>query len=442
MQISDISPDSKCLLCGDTVVTFTSSYLNTKDHIYLKWAQSYSKSMCDLLHLDFSYHIHFQNADYCKHCLQIVREIDFTLKTLNSLQIRLSNSQREVQSLLQENYEKCKRKGVISNSTNNSENSDTYTSCATYTGSYDYENVIQRICTAILPLVKDDGLDFAKEYAPIGIGCVKRVHVHEKPAPASVKARRNYLGKIGCEMFGLKSESTIFNSTSNKSSTKAKSICKERNQKGDEIRLKSKSHGITVNKKRNRSTKVRDIASEQAKGPADKSEVSISVKPTPTRIKLHCTFEHCSFTCSTEPDLKAHVHGFHEGDTNPYHCHLCPLKYTNNSNLKYHIRQHHTPRDPAESFLSCSYCGKKFKTMEEKEVTGLRRHENLHSTAPLFSCVIPRCKTRQFSSSVDLKTHVALKHEDTVPVSKCLECNLVKCFDNGQSSRSFPFYTF
>ena len=164
------------------------------------------------------------------------------------------------------------------------------------------------------------------------------------------------------------------------------------------------------------------------------------VKP---RGKLRCVFPNCTVINKKLECLQAHIRKDHEGDSTPYHCTQCPLKFKNNVKLVTHLRTHGASvSKPLQRQLcvevcvtksslishlennhmalklkpKCSTCGKTFDDDEQ-----VQTHEDLHAlrlNAVPFSCVL--CSIN-FVSSIELREHVLNEHEEGL--SKCSECN-------------------
>jgi len=72
--------------------------------VFLAWTESCAESLRKLFHLDESFQELLESAVYCDSCLSLIRDIHFVVKSIDSLQRRLSTSRGKVESLLKANY--------------------------------------------------------------------------------------------------------------------------------------------------------------------------------------------------------------------------------------------------------------------------------------------------------------------------------------------------
>jgi len=90
---------SNCLICRAGV----ENYQHTGFHI--PWIEDVTMSLCEVLPLDRYLQPVLETAVYCDSCLFTIRDIDFTQKSLSSLQRRLDDSRARIVSLIENNVE-------------------------------------------------------------------------------------------------------------------------------------------------------------------------------------------------------------------------------------------------------------------------------------------------------------------------------------------------
>lgn len=115
--------------------------------------------------------------------------------------------------------------------------------------------------------------------------------------------------------------------------------------------------------------------------------------PVYVRSGLH-SCPQCTYVTEDMTKMTAHRHK-HTGE--PFQCHLCPAAFSQNGNLKRHIRTH-----TGERPFSCIHCSASFS--EKRTLTD---HLRIHTGERPFSC--GHCN-KSFSRKCTLNDHVYRRH--------------------------------
>lgn len=105
-----IFEDDPCILCGKPV----DGCNKASSPLLLAWNASCGRSLCELFELDETLSSYFVSCSYCDSCQILIRNIDFSQKTLKKLKGMLSSYRHSYESLLKKNYRtlaKCEKFG-------------------------------------------------------------------------------------------------------------------------------------------------------------------------------------------------------------------------------------------------------------------------------------------------------------------------------------------
>ncbi len=129
-----------------------------------------------------------------------------------------------------------------------------------------------------------------------------------------------------------------------------------------------------------------------------------------SNLKTHIRFIHTKerpYTCDMCPksftqnsNLKNHIRHIHTKEK-PYTCDMCPKSFTQNSNLKSHIRHIHTKEKP----YACNICSNSFC-----DAGSLIRHRKMHTEQMPYSCAIcPKKFNAQSNYVKHIQSHPPIK---------------------------------
>jgi uncharacterized Zn-finger protein len=135
----------------------------------------------------------------------------------------------------------------------------------------------------------------------------------------------------------------------------------------------------------------------------------------------HCG---CGKVFTTKGYLSQHKKIAHDKETNQKVCDHCGKVLINSSELKVHIRIHHT--EGGKGNFMCNECGKRFDL-----VGALNVHARIH-LGILYPCDYPNCD-KKYKRPDHLRTHVKYFHLGIKP----FECPYESCGKNFPNNQSF-----
>ena len=97
--------ESHCLMCRRPVRSvsphFSKKYFNSK--VLADWTGNCVNSLCQVLELDHTVQSSIQNSSFCPTCHQMIRDIDFFVRTVEKFQKSLSKLKSTAEKLLFDN---------------------------------------------------------------------------------------------------------------------------------------------------------------------------------------------------------------------------------------------------------------------------------------------------------------------------------------------------
>ena len=402
--MSSTENPGKCFLCRKRInETSNSQKASSKiSSIYSRWSNSCAKSLCQLFNLDVNL---FQNifveAAYCSPCHQVIRDIDYTLKSLNRLQKRLTRSRNTVESFLRETYEKIQAiengiKQEVLDPLDDLDVNSSYSimikllfdSTFTATSARNFKGVRKSTPPVILKVssvqrkksmkhklpLKDDG-DLGDYEKLTRNSRLKRSTATEptyqfgdesdSELPEPVEAYdSDFIPKVETILGGVDNDAAV------------KNVKEERDSSSTDSESGSDWEEINARKptKKNSSSRgkptFRVISRAETKSKSSgeaKREIANNGLPEISK-GFACTFDsNCRFTTASNVKLKAHINGKHHGDPKPFHCEECKCsgaglnyKYGSATSYNYHRKTVHRKSEP-EPIVTCDICKKSFE---------------------------------------------------------------------------------
>jgi len=93
-----------CFLCHHALPIAPSEKPSTAKW-EIEWSQKCSESISKLLDIDDLSPSFFQGQDYCFHCLQLFRDVEFSTRSIKILNIQLSAARQHISKLLLKHFE-------------------------------------------------------------------------------------------------------------------------------------------------------------------------------------------------------------------------------------------------------------------------------------------------------------------------------------------------
>ena len=133
-------------------------------------------------------------------------------------------------------------------------------------------------------------------------------------------------------------------------------------------------------------------------------------------LKFKCLYKNCKQKYSNEWDLKTHIKIHNISKEKLYKCKECPKSYKFKSELKTHQKSHSDFKE-----YVCHTCGKGM----------LNHHAEVHTLATnYFSCPIRGCDTMR--NDMDLiNEHIRLNHNES-DIYMCKTCKKMFKFHDGK----------
>ena len=406
MELCDL--ESKCLFCRDE-----SSVLNRLKSCpqFLRWDENCVKSLQEYLGLDESFQTFISNAVYCSECISIVRDIEFSLKAIKSLERRLKNSRRRLKTLLQYNYDVIRTSGipVDFNDANDSESKF---------NSYDHVVYLLCECLSIFNAEEESSISRSGKQS-------ETIFNHRpEPGPTELKqADRSLITIVPLNrILNPDNLDKIITRTTRAGSKQASKI----------TATKVIPETEKIENSDSESNHNQDLENSDSEFLPD-ADIYVDIFPkskqyySKKRKRMHSTQRNCEKSFDRESgtgtgrDKKSNT-------TRPkkvkkikippvFPCSICLVTLHSKLNFRKHMTEHrHSEKKIA---FRCPSCSKRFLQKEEEEYkTHVAIHQLKVSQNKNFECVIADC-VKNFITHFDLKRHVLEEHEDSKSCDIC-----------------------
>ena len=393
---------TECFLCqGNPKSHAKTVKVNSRtSYIYSRWNESCAKSLCQLFNLDLSL---FQNifleAAYCSPCHRVIRDIDFTLKSLSRLQQNLNHSRRTVETLLRKSYEKIQasengikqdavdllENGIKQEAVDPSDELDAFSPNSSKSSSY---------CSMIKAIFEsrssssNNSNTCAKSRLDSSFDNLKfeghslsnnddedELDDYERLTRGSSRLKRSIT--IPRYNFGQDSDSEPDPGDCDSDfSSKVEVILGDVNNSGSEKKLGEGDDDSDDDWERLEARRQKKKYVKGSGGQNSRVRRTHVIKPKPSRnskskkpkskltpTNIACTIDtDCDFSTISDIRMKAHINQVHKGDPKPFHCQDCvgtsqQYKFGSFTRYYYHRRKVHQKLEPT---IFCDVCKKSF----------------------------------------------------------------------------------
>ena len=413
--------ESQCLFCRDA--TSILSHFKTNPQL-LSWDENCVKSFQEYLGLDESFQTLLTNAVYCSKCISIFRDIEFSLKSIRSLEKRLKTSRDHVEMLLQCNYD------IIRSSISPSSDPD-----CSETKFNPYDHLVYLLCESLcilrpvdklnVPSILETETEKRNELVIVSVSA---------PEPEESQASR----KSSITIVPLSLLTDPLELESNKIIGRPSRACTNRTRRitankvrGEQaIDYSDSEFNLDALEDHDPDFILPDIDTN-AKSRQYLASKRKRMYPQ-RRYKSKSSEPKIKETSSSKLPRKRQLPGAPKEKkirlkkVVAIPCSLCGIMIESKLKMRTHMAYHRN--NDSKAAFRCESCNKKFLQAEEQEY---EFHKELHqvkiSQNKHFECVMMNCE-KSFISNFDLKRHVMAEHDDTTH-TKCDICGFVSNYN-------------